>query len=92
MQGLTKLHGVTWGQWDRVSVDIVEAVVADGPGPTVVLRDNAQGTEAKVLELFDHACWEKDPLSFLDHVEHFLVEEVLVLKGRFVRSPSEGRL
>ena len=42
-EGAAKLHGVSWCGFDRVSVDLAEAVINYDPGSSLPLGDDAEG-------------------------------------------------
>ena len=81
VEGAPKLHGVEWGKWDGILVDVVEGVVNDGAGSPVVLGYDAQGAEPEVLQLRHHSGRQNCPLRFVDHRRHLLPEEGDVVEG-----------
>jgi hypothetical protein len=80
----TKLHRFGGSQADGLLIETGVAVVNDGVGAARVLRDDAGGGDAKSRLLADGLIGEDHPLASLAHDRHLIVEEVGVLKGRFV--------
>jgi hypothetical protein len=84
LEGVTKLHGVAWGEAEGVSVDTIESVVHYDPWAAIALGDHPQGTEAEVGEMLYEVIWEEDPLTPLHHIYEFGLEEFQIFDGGLV--------
>jgi hypothetical protein len=85
-----KLHGLRGGQPNCLLVDMRVAVVNDGSGPALVLRDNADGGETQGSEMADVGVGEDHPLAASNHARHLVIEIVREFKGGFMRSSCHG--
>ena len=65
-------------------------MVADGPGPPLVLGDDPTGTEAKLQMVQQEVCEEDHPEPFLNHVAELFTEEGNVLFSGLVRPTFQG--
>jgi hypothetical protein len=75
LQGAAKLHGLGRRQGDCFVVDAKEREIDNSAGTPVVLRDNPNRTYAKLGKVANQLIREHGPLSFLDHVGHFLFQK-----------------
>ena len=74
---MAKLHGFEWDERQGVFVDAVERVIANQSGSSVPLWHYARRAETKAGEVSGNAIRQDHPLTFVDHVYEFVVEEVL---------------
>ena len=82
VEGMAKLHGFEWDEWQGVFVDAVESVIAYPPRSSFPLWHYARRAETKAGEVSGNAIRQDHPLTFVDHVEEFFVEEVLERSAR----------
>ena len=84
VEGMAKLHGFEWGNRQRVSVDAVESVIEYPPGSSFPLWHYARRAETKAREVSGNVIRQDHPLTFVDHVDEFFVEEVLERLARWM--------
>jgi hypothetical protein len=81
LEGTTELHGLGRCQEDGLGVEVVVGVVHDGAGPTIMLRDDADRSDAETGDVGDCRVREDHPLASCNHAGHFIGEEGGVLEG-----------
>ena len=89
---MAKLHGFLWSQWQGVFVDTVPGVVTDPAWTSVSLWYNTWWAKMEVGELLGQGEWNDDPLSFVDHVNEFRLQEFNVFITSFMRTSMNSAL
>lgn len=55
-----------------------------------MLRDDPNGRDSQGRYVLDPAVGQDGPYAFLDHIRHFLLEEIFNFVSRLVRPPEDG--
>jgi hypothetical protein len=75
MSELHRLHG---SERQCVGIDVPPAVVANPAGSTLALGHYTWRRNTEARKMLDGRIREDNPLTFVDHVDEFFVEEVQV--------------
>ena len=75
IERVAKLHGVQCSQRECVGIDVPPAVVANPTWTSFTLGDHAGGRYAETREIMNRRVRQDDPLSLINHVDEFFLEE-----------------
>jgi hypothetical protein len=89
---MPKLHCLHGGERQCIIIDVPPAVVADPAGSTLALGYYTWGRNTEARKILDGRIRKDNPLTFVDHVNEFFVEEVRIVVAGFVRAPAKGAL
>jgi hypothetical protein len=90
IQCMPELHGIERCVGESVVVDIGPAVIPNPTGPTVTLGDDTGWRCTKMRQRGGNGGREDDPLTLVDHVDEFLLEEVNVVEAGTMRATADG--
>ncbi|MGL4350993.1 MAG: hypothetical protein ACRCT2_10595, partial [Plesiomonas shigelloides] len=92
LKGVTELHCFHGGEGQGIGIDVPPTVVTDPAGSTLALGYYTWGRNTEARKMLDGRVRKDYPLTFVDHVNEFFVEEVHIFVAGFVRAPVEGAL
>jgi hypothetical protein len=72
---VAELHGIHSRKRECVGVDVPPAVVAYPTGSTLALGYDTRGGDTEAGKVLNGQIWKDNPLSFINHVNEFFIEE-----------------
>ena len=89
---MTELHCFHGGKRQCIGIDVPPTVVTDPAGSTLALGDYTGGRNTEARKMLDGRVRKDYPLTFVNHVNEFFVEEIHIFVAGLVRAPAEGAL
>jgi hypothetical protein len=72
---MSKLHGLKRSQRKGITVYSPPAVVTDPAGSTLALGDYTWWGHPQAGKVLNGRIWKDNPLSFINHINEFFIEE-----------------